>query len=349
MSYSEADFFSLKKSNRSGDISYRISTNVFADTICCFSYKDGSRESHKRYVLFSYGTHFPMAMYLGENKNGKKVFLWNVDKRSTTTIRHQSNALWGARQSGAILVNVSFSALERIANINYKDLTLENAVDYDSNSKNEYAGHTILYDKINKRYLKYSGQATVISPKIGMFVAENQSDKSLLPIEYQNDDYIVGYWHTPSGALLKINNNYYLSAMDEGSYFISKLSSSAKTIGEAFLKLMPKQARNVPHVRQGEWFFVPVGDLSMLNMSKAEIKRQTVIDALPRNSQRSNRHTVKMIKQGKKTCCYGKVYHRLPDTDGLTGQHKTVDLGNVLHLAYKNTELDSLSIGGKID
>lgn len=69
-------------------------------------------------LIFSYGSHFPMAKYLGE-KDGKRFFIKNNDKYSSSTSAHQSYVR--SYCEGPSLSRNGFSKY-----VHFEDLTMEN-------------------------------------------------------------------------------------------------------------------------------------------------------------------------------------------------------------------------------
>jgi hypothetical protein len=53
--------------------------------------------------------------------------------------------------------------------------------------------------------------------------------------------------------------NHFLMGMDETHNFISPTAKQTRSVEHAHRMLLPKEARKTGTVRQGEWFFVPVG------------------------------------------------------------------------------------------
>lgn len=295
------------------------------------------------HVLKSYG-HWPMAYYLGE-KDGRHLFLKNGDKNSPTT--NQQLAHMQTRCEGP---TVSFSALES-ADLHPCDIKLAQIVDWRKDSRT----HIWRDRRTGKMYKDYSykqnkGQDEFPQPDQGMFIKYDD----------YNADFEKGVWHVLGAVLLHINNNWYLCSLDEGSYFISKLPSAAHNIDDSFNLLKPQavkdaegQGREV--VRQGEWFFIPtdLDDQRMaekMEWSKTKLHATAKTKELPRDHRFSNRHVVKhFVAPDGKTYCKGRVFHRDSDYNRLTGQHKTINLGDKWYEAHHNTELESWTQGGNFD
>lgn len=214
----------------------------------------------------------------------------------------------------------------------------------------------------------------------------------------------IGVWHIVEAVLIEkeveqfaqIDNNsrlvrihkYLLCGVDEGNYFISDMPQPyAATVSAAFDRLKPNYIRDaerggIPVFRQGEWFFkqrvrwdseqqkyipITVEDYrKSQGLTKKKFKELTERIALPRQTERSNVHMVKTLKnytafdedvstrftEWKFTegdsIVWGKVEHRTPQ-GRLSGEHKTIDLGDTLYTVYKNTEYGSFSSNGRVD
>jgi len=68
-------------------------------------------------------------------------------------------------------------------------------------------------------------------------------------------------WHKPSTVVIRNGNVTYLMGQDEDTYFGCQLADNPNSIEEAYLSLIPAEARGVKGVlRQGEWFAIPVAN-----------------------------------------------------------------------------------------
>jgi hypothetical protein len=74
--------------------------------------------------------------------------------------------------------------------------------------------------------------------------------------------------HLLSGTLFRYGRRYFLSSTESfdkvkskfrwsASYFLVELPKPVKTISQAYQSLIPNEVKNLPYVRQGEWFFTP--------------------------------------------------------------------------------------------
>ena len=73
----------------------------------------------------------------------------------------------------------------------------------------------------------------------------------------------------------------------------------------------------------------------------------------PRERQRParNYHHTRWCEVDGTLYAKGKVYHRgdQSPTSSMTREHSTLTLGDTWHIAYRNTERESWSSGGRVD
>lgn len=338
-------FASRTPNRQTGRIAYR-GRNVFCDAT----------------VMYSYGNHFPLALYLGEQKK-THLFLKNGDKYSDTTSRHQ-----GETQHYCKGPTVSCSALEA-AGFHFLGVKLENIICYQPDM------HEHLYKNLKTgKYFKtldYKGRgknAKMIAkdefkpPRQGMFIPYRGGE---------DDGYISGYWHVLGACVLVRDGRHFLASLDEGRYFVSELPYKVTTIAQAFKSLQPPEVQKAIKaglnvLRQGEWFFVPTGwDTAALakklGFSQKNLLSLATEKPLPGKANRDNLHCCRWIQlvtgptpgQGP-MYARGKVFHRhgVGLASGLTGEHRTVRLGenlNEWYRVYHNAEKESWSMGGRFD
>ena len=189
------------------------------------------------------------------------------------------------------------------------------------------------------------------TPKVGIFVPFQIHGEV-----YGDNDrrYWPGMWRVIGAVLIQSRKNkQFLCSLDERTYFVAQLSKHCSTVAQAFKSLRPAPVRKaigqgLEVLRQGEWFFVPTGICGLHAMSDF-VPTETITEMRELAKQKSlpyrnkgNHHDCKhfSVKRGKVTTTYafGKVYHRWP-WGGLTGQHKTLNLGEEWHRVYHNTEI----------
>jgi hypothetical protein len=307
-------------------------------------------------VLYSYGTHFPLAVYLGD-KGMVPVFLKNGDSYSVSTTAHQQEVQRSCRGP-----TVSFTAL-RAAGLDPEQ------VEAPWGSKNPAVPRLLDYredavvpgvERRGDAWFQHGNPWT--PPAQGMFVPPPAGARTTR-----------GFWHTLGATLFRRGEKrprHFLASLDEGRYFVSELPRRPRGVDDAFLALQPKPvrealARGVTVSRQGEWFFVPTGwtdrELAAtLGITQKELVRRSQRDApLPDAPRvRWNQHRVARIlvldpplavPGGNVTVlARGRVRHVDP-SGRATREHKLVDLGAVWHYVHRNTEAASWSQGGWFD
>ena len=149
-------------------------------------------------------------------------------------------------------------------------------------------------------------------------------------------------WHRSGTVLFQDQERgmCILMGQDEGTYFGVELPKMAKSIGEAFQILIPKEVVDKPFTRQGEWFMVPIDEKEVPEHADCVACDDCSI-ILPLESADSNHHRVESndVRIGKD----GKVYAYDPQVDH--EDHASIS-GNGWHTFYRNTALRSYSQEG---
>lgn len=187
-------------------------------------------------IIYSYGEHFPLAVAL---KKHEDFFLVNGDGTTNTTSKHRWDLFTCLRNrlGAECYVVVPFSSLAQAM-----------------------------------------GQGTRWSSS-AYYTARNTRDR--LEVIHHKEDYWVDkqVWvtdketgekelkdvreHFLGATLIKIEEDYYLSGIDEsgkdrrGLYFLTKLPRPASSVDDAYLAIKPEGLNGEAHVRQGEFFLVP--------------------------------------------------------------------------------------------
>lgn len=134
----------------------------------------------------------------------------------------------------------------------------------------------------------------------GLLLADIRSIRSHISAEpgftlvrsYNRSGNYIYKWHKSGHVLLQHKDQTWLVGQDEGTYFGVELSEPAKTVKQALLSLMPKEARKKKGVlRQGEWFFVPIAPPKT---KEGEILIESGSFVLPRENDDSNHHTLNL-------------------------------------------------------
>lgn len=342
--------FAARKKNRAGKVEWHGSR------VYCTEYPHES-------VLYSYGRHFPLAVYIGE-KGGKPIFLKNGDKYSSSTSAHQSEV-----QSHCKGPTVSRTAVEA-AGFDFTRIKLDNVVaarpDY-----REYLYRTpdgIFWKTYDFKRNRMVFEEPFTPPRQGMYVQTQFSEERASAEGRRYPAYSFGYWHILGAVVLKDDDYYYLCSLDENQYFVSRLARPVTGVQDAFKSLKPaavlraeRRGRRV--LRQGEWFFISTGmgyrDLAGkagVTVGQLRAIRQT---PLPRRGVMVVHQTANATVDARNqhvcrqyflngTLATGRVYHRSFDGRS-TGEHKTLDLGEEWFEVHENTELDSWASGGRVD
>ena len=311
--------------------------------------------------LYSYGQHFVLAKYLGTN--GKHIFLKNGDKYSQSTGHHQ-----GLTQYYCYGPTISFNALHA-ASIWFENLNLNNIIDWTEPERGEIYKEKdtgkyfkYKYDRINGEWKSWLEEWK--EPNQGMFIPYRRAKWDGETMQYYEDfldkeyTHIIGNWHILGGTLMEWKGEQYLSALDEMNYFISHLPYRVRTVKEAYEALKPQEIkdaeeRGVEVKRQGEWFFAPFkkNDKEMAKffaITQKFLKKYTRQEALPKRVQTNNEHVCRIFQPNDTIYARGKVYHK--NLFGrLTGEHRSLKLGDEWHVAFHNTEIESWSVNGKFD
>ncbi len=267
-------------------------------------------------LLYSYGRHFTLAKYLKDD-----FFLINGDKYSSTTSRHQgevNNILKGVTISATAIQNIiSFNNIEYNHIIDFREDSADYSLFYNKKTK-KYFKREFDYDNSTYKFLPY------FKPSQGMFIPYNDKNQKNSLFESTNfpdqiigkkEDFKVGYWHILGGVLFKIDKKYYVSALDENSYFVTELypkfkKEKNKTFNLAIESLKPdtiKQAESLNQevLRQGEYFFVNTSMTdynlaSVNNLKITQFKKLAKQKNLPNRKNRTNNHKAILFHENLK-------------------------------------------------
>jgi hypothetical protein len=137
-----------------------------------------------------------------------------------------------------------------------------------------------------------------------MFIPYTDQNYHLNKLAVKNKkDFIAGYWHILGGVLFKIDKKYYISALDESSYFVTQLKTKfkPKTFNDAVECLKPESVKlaesyNQEVLRQGEYFFINTGlndyDLAKnFGLKITHFRKLARQRNLPNRENRTNNHS----------------------------------------------------------
>ena len=305
-------------------------------------------------TLYSYRE--PIAHKVGDGR-----FLKNGDRFTPTTSQHQAAMQYALRGEPT----VSFGALES-AGISPRSITPEQIIDVQKDyTQRVYRNkETGLYhvrgrwDAVNQHYEEVSWTP----PEQGMFIPSPNMTQ---------EGYTVGYWHILGGVVIRyrvpitqganaiFRRKDHLCALDENTYFVSRLRRQVGSVTEAFELLKPEAVRQAEaegrHVyRQGEWFFIRTGETeeslaAKRGVSKTALRREFRQTPLPVQSTDSNLHMIRHVEVDGQVYATGMVYHRNPFTGRASREHAALDIRDAIYTVHKNTELASWSVGGRFD
>jgi len=254
-------------------------------------------------TLYSYGKHFPLAVHTVYGQ-----YILNSDRYSPATGSHQTITRWSVPDE-VRFCEIPFSVLGA-ANLEPRSLYI---VDVSEDS------YKTIWERNNKGEL----------------------------VEHQ--------LHLMGASVIECDGRYFLSAVDEGAarwgegYFLSELPVKDEvTVAEAYKALMPYEVcsaleAGIPYLRQGEWFFLPLGDTKKM---KKEIfplleGRRFALPIekwgkLPSQNGREPHHKVRdlVVSPEGRYVCRGSVRH-------VEGDHKMVVLGEEWWWAFANTAIRS--------
>ncbi len=223
---------------------------------------------------------------------------------------------------------------------------LQTSGDYEITTSFECLGHAKLdlaqikvvdmtQDESDNIYREKEGAKTAAIKKFKDF--EKSIPQGATYTEYKDDDGSIREksYHRAGSMLMKCQGASYICGQDEDSYFVSKLKTNPKNVTDAFKSLKPRRLNDWEKktgkvaVRQGEWFFIPLEDVTATKMRR---------HSLPVNQTGGHKHMVEKYEESEgRYYCMGEVNH---------DDHATLELGTVLHEAVQNTALDSWSQEG---
>lgn len=151
-------------------------------------------------------------------------------------------------------------------------------------------------------------------------------------------------WHRSGSFLFTYQGKTVLLGVDEDSYFGCELPEKAKTLKHAYTCLVPKQIRNKPFTRQGEWFAVPVDKKDVPDITEAIVFAEDIVEnlCLQVDDPDSARH---ILSATKIIVAQGKVFAQDPLLSHSREEHEQLDLKG-WYTFVKNTAIRSFSEEG---
>lgn len=343
----------LQKPNRRGVVEHR-----------------GSRVFCESKKVYSFGKHYTLGFHLGD------LVVLNGDRYSSTTGHHQSGLRSSARRQKIKHPIISYTAVQTALNIyDISFLGEENILDFSEatcidlycfeEEKNVPDRKLFTLNQNNGRYRLCDFKR----PKQGALELRESSwqDKKALNYVDQEENQKVGnfsfygYWHVLGGVLLEWKKSFYLCAVDEGRYFVSKLPHKVRTVAQAIESLKPRAVKLAETVgcsvlRQGEWFVVESNfsdDFMRKNILNLKTKKSfntvSKMQPLPKQNSDSNNHVCKQVVDSNgQIWVKGVIFHRNARTNRATREHRSIYVKGWCPV-YKNTEKASWSFGGRFD
>jgi hypothetical protein len=288
-------------------------------------------DNHK--AIYSYGSHFPLAVELKPGPNGERVILCNADKYSVATTAHQH--LFFSYK----LPHIPFSALaeagieSRIsATAKFKDVEIIDYIPDDQelikyiNDKGEPA----------ERWEHKPGEVLI------RFKKKSYNRETYTEVEEDKFTYL-------------------LCGMDEGHYFVCELPKEVKTIDEGFDSLKPDTIREfeekIPDLqilRQGDLYFVRMEDMDVKSIKKDKAItlekhfyiNDTHIASYGYRNSTGGIYVGGLIKHDKGINGRGKTIREHKTVKLVLGDEK---LHTKMYLAVPNLKVAAWSAGGDID
>lgn len=340
------------------------------------------QEWHADYdVLYSYGSHFPMAIRIKNKKIAPiGTVIFNGDRYSVTTSSHQSGTQRAL--SGQSVITTSLGALnaatgQRGLRALLNSITLIDFEDEQSGTQEPIAkgATTINYeDELETVRIVWKPRAYQSWHSKEWFCSQQEETR-------KTGRKVLSYWHKPGACVFRqrqitrmvkgyrwepradqwgnsfqhpiyatdrVSYRYFLCSMDEREYFIAELPRACKSVEAAFEMLKPLKVRKAEQSgidvkRQGEWFFLP--HIAAGREARAMYKAMDYPFELPRPDRWSNIHLcTRGFTKRNRHYVSGQVRHP---------EHATTKLSYasdpVIFEAVKNTEKASWTVGGGID
>lgn len=294
-------------------------------------------------TIYSYGSHFPMAVIMPQGDNPRGWWLINGDRYSRETSGHQSILRNALKSTGLPMLIVPFSALR---NADIRQSTIK-PVDI---RPDRYTWEPRTRDNAPADWELASGNTHYrnwLEMPDGRWSYETS-------VHHLGDSLFTAEYQQIRGKAKQVNA-YFLSAFDEnepgnGLYFLAQLPGDAHptTVNEAFEALKPdtvKTAENLPLqiLRQGDVFAIPTY-FATREIPGPSMKSAYVLNV---NHQATEVRTVNGA-----TFARGVLRHK-PRETWRNPEHRAVKLGDgkQWHRLVRNTVPDgrSWSVGGNVD
>ncbi len=277
------------------------------------AYKDGLDYGHSngRAVWFEHGKLYscfsddPIVIRMSPKRNqnvkkGEEWYLVNADRNEPRGLFGGPTHLFQTYSIFHEHPRISFSAAQAAGIFETIDERRINLIDFTPD----------IYDSVDRKDNEFDNFENNFPPG------------TEISYERENGEIVLKRAHRVGTVVLSDEQKgYFLCAMDESQYFISKLHRKVTSVDDAFAAMTPKeilQAREqrIPVQRQGEWFFFRYSDYDFLPKYLKQKISSTLIKEyketnLPKKDTRGNDHilTRGIIVKNKFAVGWGTLRH----------------------------------------
>lgn len=344
---------------------YSASLNVYVNS----RYGTGRDYGAGSDTIYSYGSHFPMAVIMPDRVTGETRGWWllNGDRYSPSTTRHQEALRSAIKGTGLPVLIIPFSALNP-SGIDRSSITpieiLPDRWTWEPREREEPPAEWQVMDDSSFHGSTRAWQQRISDRKWLCEVSVHHLGESLFKADFSYTEYVPSYTDLTTmervypGYTPRKGSAYFLSAFDtnepgQGLYFLAQLPEGASppTVAEAFEALKPAE------VHQSEYFAGPGSVLRQGDVFAVRSDRAT--RELPGPGKRSAyvlgvNHQVTEVRIDGMGNTYGRgVMRHKPQESGRRPEHRSVKLGDgkAWYLLVKNTVPAgrSWSVSGQVD
>lgn len=340
---------------------YSASLNVYVNS----RYGTGRDYGAGSDTIYSYGSHFPMAVIMPDRVTGETRGWWllNGDRYSPSTTRHQEALRSAIKGTGLPILIIPFSALNP-SGIDRSSITpieiLPDRWTWEQREREEPSEWQIMDEGYNGGTRNW--QQRISDRKWLCEVSVHHLGESLFRADFRYTERVPAY--TDLTTMLRVypdsirhsGSAYFLSAFDtnepgQGLYFLAQLPDGVQpqTVRDAFNDLKPAE---VHHAESGWTEVLRQGDVFA-------VKTTYETRELPGPSKRSEyvlgvNHQVTEVRIDGMGNTYGRgVMRHKPQESGRRPEHRSVKLGDgkAWYLLVKNTVPAgrSWSVSGQVD
>ena len=291
-------------------------------------------------AVYSFGSHFPLVF---ECANG---YLLNGAHWGPTTSHHQNVVRQAAQGMGKPVVVIPFNSLGPATGAMGGDRSWRESENVTAEAAKKV--RILCAKEDSYRTVKYKDANG----------EEKEREEHLLGASVIRYESPVRDVEGPKDWL-----RFFISSTDPGSpwgrgFFLTELVRRPNSVEDAFLSLKPQNVRDAEKKgynvrRQGEWFFIEIGDARILKkwlrrrkgqrLMFIVLEKQKFLPVQVGSSQREPHHKVtEMFTHDVGMFVRGTVRHTGHD-------HKMLSLGSHWWLAVHNRQKASWSVSGRVD